>query len=263
MGAIRKGWAILRAAGLLATLAAAVEAQVIHGSYGSEEFRRAYVEGKTGEVIFEPFQRLKWEDKARAALTWLNIDEPTPAQVARMQKFESAGPLFRSVEFRAPLDPAVSGSTYLLIYSGGIIPLQPVGLKGSVDLDFERDMVTVHKALFSGSVIAKPSQPVTTAAFAIVGKPGDAKDVDAAAKFAKRTQGGEVVYDLTDAGHPVTWTPLTKEESDPSSALSFRLADKRYLLVKWTRPSCSSSYTLFSIDDTLEPIVDNDYDCDR
>ncbi len=255
--------ALFRAAVFFVILATAALAQVIHGSFGSEEFHRAFFEGKTGEISFEPFQKLNWETKARAALPWLNFDQATPAQVARLSTNEAAGPLFRSVDFRAPLDPAVSRAAYLLISAAGIVPIQPAQLKGSVDLDFERDMTTVHKTMVSGSVVGKPSRPVTGAAFAILGKPDGVKDVDPAAKFAKRSQADPPVYDLTDGGKTVTWTPLTKEETEPESALSFRWADHRYLLVKWKSKSCGSSYTLFTIAAELEPIADNDYDCDR
>jgi len=253
-------WAGL--SGVLAMVATSVQGQPIHGSFGSEQFHRAFLEEKTGELSFEPFQRLNWQAKARASLTWLNFDQPTPAQIARMSSFESAGPFFRSVDFRAPLDPAVNRETYLLIFPGGAVPLQPSQLKGSVDLDFDRDM-TVHKMMVSGAIVAKSARAVTTAAFAIVGKQDDVKDVDAAAKFAKRPQTGSTVYDLTDGSRTVTWTPVSAVDTEPAAALTFRMADQRFLLVKWNSSLCNASYTLFTIGGELEPIADNDYDCDH
>jgi hypothetical protein len=248
--------------GLLVIFAFTVDAQSIYDLFGTDRFHRAYPEGKANEVTFEPFQELKWEAKARAALSWLNLDRPTPQQIARLSAFESAGPQFRTVDFRAPLDSAVSRATYLLIYAAGIIPLQPVKLKGSVDFDFDTSMTAVQRKVVSGTIVGKPSRPVTTAAFVFIGKPGDVKDVHSGAKFEKRNQAGPAVYDFTDRSRIVTWTTSSKEEPDAASAVSFRLADQQFLLVKWSSDFCGSVYTLFSADTMLKPIAGNDYDCD-
>ena len=86
----------------------ALQPQSIHELFGTDKFHGAYAEANTREVSFEPFQELDWEAKARTALPWLNLDQPTPRQIARLSTFESAGPQFRSVDFRARLDPSVS-----------------------------------------------------------------------------------------------------------------------------------------------------------
>ena len=248
--------------GLLVVVASAVQSQSIHDLFGSDQFHRAYVEAGSNEVTFDPFQELDWEGKARIALPWLNLNRPTPAQIARLSTFESAGPQFRSVGFRAPLDSAVSRATYLLIYTGGVIPLQPVQLKGSVDFNFDTSMTAVQRKVASGAVVGKPSRPVTSAAFAMVGKPADIKDIHPGAKFEKRKQEGPAVYDFTDGNRTVTWTTSSKEEPDAASAISFRLANQQLLLVKWNSDFCGSAYTLFTVDTALQPIAGNEYDCD-
>jgi hypothetical protein len=252
----------LLSSGLFVLFVTAVQAQSIHDLFGTDRFHRAYFEGNTMEVTFEPFQELNWEAKARTVLRWLDLDRPTPLQIARLSNFESAGPQFRSVDFHAPLDPAVSRATYLLIYATGIIPLQPVQLKGSVNFDFDVNMTAVQRRVFSGTIVGKPSRPVTTAAFAIVGEPPDVKEVHPGAKFMRRKQAGPAVYDFTDNGRTVSWTILSKEEPDAASALSFHLARQHLLLVKWNSDFCGSAYTLFSVGTALKPIAGNDYDCD-
>ena len=248
--------------GLLVFMASALQSQSIYDLFGTDQFHRAYLEAKSNEVTFDPFQEINWEGKARIALPWLNLDRPTPPQIARLSTFESAGPQFRSVGFRAPLDSAVSRATYLLIYAGGVIPLQPVQLKGSVDFDFDTGMTIVQRRVASGAVVGKPSRPVTTAAFAIVGKPADIKEVHPGAKFEKRKQAGPAVYDFTDGSRTVTWTASSQEQPDAASAISFRLAYQQLLLVKWNSDFCGSVYTLFTADTALKPIAGNDYDCD-
>ena len=121
--------------GFFFMLAGAVQAQSIHDLSGTDRFHRAYFEGNSGEVAFEPFQNLNWEAKARTALPRLNPERPTPAQIARLSTFESAGPQFRSVDFRAPLDAAVSRVKYLLVSPAGVMPLEPVHLKGSLNFE--------------------------------------------------------------------------------------------------------------------------------
>src|SRR5437763_8018340 len=102
-------------AGLFFVLVAVLQGQSIHDLSGTDKFHRAYFEETPNEITFEPFQELNWEAKARTALQWLNLEQPTPSQITRLSSFESAGPQFRSIDFRAPLDPIVSGSTYFLV----------------------------------------------------------------------------------------------------------------------------------------------------
>ena len=114
---------------------------------------------------------------------------------------------------------------------------------------------------------------MTSAAFAIVGKPADVKDVDARAKFERRKQAGSAVYDFADGRRTITWTTSSKDCSDPAiagsfecldaaSALSFRLANQHLLLVKWKDDFCDSAYTLFSVGTVLKLIAGNHYGCD-
>ena len=248
--------------GLLVIVASALQSQSIYDLFGTDQFHRAYLEVNSNEVTFDPFQELNWETKARIALPWLNLDRPTPPQIARLSTFESAGPQFRSVDFRAPLDSAVSRATYLLIYSGGVIPLQPIRLKGSVDFDFDTGMTVVQRKVVAGTIVGKPSRAVATAAFVFIGKPTDVKDVHPGVKFEKSKQAGSAVYSFTNSNRTVTWTMFSKEQPDVASAVSFRLADQQLLLVKWDSAFCGSAYTLFFMDTSLEPAAGNVYDCD-
>ena len=222
--------------------AAAVHCQPLHDLFGTGQFHRAYFDAGRKELTFDPFERLDWEGKARAALPWLNLDRPAPPQIARLSTFESAGPLFRSVEFHAPLDPAVNRSAYLLIYADGVAVMRGVGLKGAVNLNFDSAMTSVVDRTVSGTVVGQISRSPTSAAFAVVGRLADVQDVRKGVKFE--------------------WAAPPNERADPASALSFRLAGRRLMLVKWKRGLCSSSYTLFAIEPALKPIASNDYDCD-
>jgi hypothetical protein len=163
--AVRRSMNVLYSA-FLFIVPAAVQAQSIHDLSGTDQFHRAYFEGKSDEVAFEPFQNLNWEAKARTALPWLNLDQPTPPQIARLSTFESAGPRFRSVDFRTPLDAAVSRVKYLLITPTGVMPIEPVQLKGSVNFDFDGSMTAVQRKNAFGAVVGKPARGVTAAAFA-------------------------------------------------------------------------------------------------
>jgi hypothetical protein len=248
--------------GPLVILATAVRSQSIHDLFGTDQFHRAYFQANLNEVTFEPFQDLPWEAKARTALPWLNLDRPTPAQIARLAPPESAGPQFRSVDFRAPLDPAVSRASYLLIHTAGVIPLQPIRLRGSVDFHFDESMTAVERKVFSGTVVGNPSRRVSTAAFVIIGKPGDVSDVDTGAKFERKKQADPRGYVFTNGSGTVSWTTSSKEQPEVASAVSFRLAAQYLVFVKWKSDFCGSAYTLFSVDTVLRPIAGNDYDCD-
>jgi hypothetical protein len=239
-----------------------VHAQSIHALFGTDKFHRAYFDANTNDITFEPFQELDWEAEAHSAVRWLSLDRPTPAQIARLSASESAGPQFRSVDFRAPLAPAVRSAAYLLIHAAGILPLAPVQLKGSVAFDFDTTMTVVERKVISGVIVARPSRLLNSAAFAVIGKPADLTDVVPGTKLEKRKQAGLTVFDLTEGGGIVSWTTSSNEQLDAASALSFRLAGARFLLVKWNTELCGSAYTLFSVNTRLNPIAGNDYDCD-
>jgi hypothetical protein len=249
-------------AGFLVIFAGAVQPQSIHELFGTDKFHRAYIEANTHELTFEPFQELNWEAKARTGLPWLNLDRPTPSQIARLSTFESAGPQFRSVDFRAPLDSTVSQVTYLLICADGIIPLRPVQFKGSVSFDFDASISIVQRKVASGVIVGRPSRRATTAAFVVIGKPADVKDVHFGAKFEKRNQSGAAVYDFIDGSRRLTWATSSTEQPEAAFTFSFRLAGQQLLLVKWNSDFCGSVYTLFTADTELKPIASNDYDCD-
>jgi hypothetical protein len=249
-------------AGLFIFFTTAIQPQSIHELFGTDKFHRAYAEANTNEITFEPFQELNWEAKARTALPWLNLDRPTPRQIARLSKSESAGPQFRSIDFRSPLDPSVSHLAYLLICGEGIIPLRPLHFRGSVSFDFDVSITIVQRKVACGLIVARPSRPVTSAAFTIVGKPGDVKDLRFGAKLRKRTGAGPAVYDFIDSSRIVSWTASSALQPNAASAFSFRLAGQQLLLVKWNSDVCGSAYTLFTADTTLTPIASNDYNCD-
>jgi hypothetical protein len=255
---------LVRIAAVLFLLSAATtaEAQSILDLSGTDQFHRAYFEANTKEVTFDSFQQFNWEAKARAALPWLNLDRPTPAQIARLKPFESAGPQFRTVDFRAPLDATANRDTYIVIHIGGVTPIRPLRIKGTVSFDFDATMTTVQRREASGAIVGSPGAPVSSAAFAIVGKPSDFHNVHPGARFALSNQSAAPVYEFTDGARVIAWTASEKERPEPVSALSFDLASQRWLLVKWNHDFCGSAYTLFSVNATLKPIAGNYYDCD-
>jgi len=258
---------------LAAVCAAGIQAQPTYDKDGTERFHKAFYDERANEVSFEPFQEINWDAKARAVLTWLNLDLPTPAQITRLAESEGAGRQYRTVDFRAPLDPAVRGARYLLIHDTGIVPIAPVQLKGSVDFDFDEGMTAVTRRYASGTIVGKPVNAVKGAAFAIVGKPAEVTDLDSGAKLVRRKQSGSAVYDFADGHRTVTWTTSSEDCSDPkaagsyacldaASAVSFRLGKQHWLLVRWTDDFCGSAYTLFSVGAALALVAGNHYGCD-
>jgi hypothetical protein len=247
---------------ILVAIASAGWAQSIFDLSGTNQFHRAYFDPNTKEASFDTFHEIDWEAKARAALTWLNLDWPTPAQIARLKPFESAGPQFRTVDFRAPLDAASSRDTYVLVHIGGITPIKPVGIKGTVSFDFDASMTSVQRKVASGVIVGAAGGTITTAAFTAIGKPSDFHNVRPDVRFVLTKQAGVAVYEFTDSSRVIAWTASEKERPEPASALSFDLSGRRFLLVKWNHDFCGSAYTLFSVNATLTPIAGNFYECD-
>src|SRR5262249_54037679 len=147
--------------------------------------------------------------------------------------------------FRAPLDAAVGRAAYLLIHAAGVSAIRPVQLKGAVNFDFDESMTIVQRKAAFGVIVAESFGPLATAAFAIVGTPADVRDVHVRARFEKKSESGPAVYDFIDGDHTITWTTSSTEPLGVDTAVSFRLTGQQFLLVKWKRDFCGSSYTLF------------------
>ncbi len=99
----------------LVILPAPVQGQSVHELFGTDQFHRAYIEAS--DVTFEPFQELAWEAQARAALPWLNLDRPTPPQIARLastSRERGAAVPFRRFP-RVPHSCCPARAAYLLI----------------------------------------------------------------------------------------------------------------------------------------------------
>lgn len=254
---------------LLALSAGTVQAQPILDLFDNDRFHAAFFATPGNEITFKPFQELDWEAKAHRVLTWLNLDQPTPSQIGRLSISEPAGRQYRSTEFYAPVDDSVRRATYLLIHATGIVPLRPIQLKGSVEFQFDKSMTAVEQRTFSGYVVGQPLHAVTSAAFSIIGKPDDIKDVDPRASFERRRNAGSAIYDFVDGRRIVTWADPSMDCSnkkgscsDAASAVSFHLRDEHLLLVKWKDAVCNHAYTLFLVGATLKPLAGNIYDCD-
>jgi hypothetical protein len=270
----KAGAAIKLASVLLVVFCAEGQAQSIHDLFGTETFHRAYFDTRKNELTFEPFHDVKWEAKARQALTWLNLDQPTPAQIARLSTSEGAGPALRFIDFNAPLDPKISRADYLLLYDSGIVPIDPVQLRGSAQLRLDPAMKTVEERTYSGTVVGRPAHRLTSAAFVVIGKPADVGDVNPRARFQRRNQAGPAVFDFIEGQYALQWTApskdcpggataATRQCLDAASALSFRLGGERLVLVKWKGDEiCEASYTLFLLERVLKPIAGNAYHCD-
>ncbi len=255
---------------LFLLLPSGARAQTLANLFDTDRFHAAFFDPATGKFTFRPFQEIDWEAHARRALPWLNLDHPAPAQIARLSSNEGGGPQFRYAQFPAPLAPAVRRASYLLIHDTGIVPLEPVGLEGTVSFDFDAALASVTHRSFSGTVVGRPSRPASSAAFAITGRPSDVQDVVAPAGFERRTQSGSASYLFHDGRRTLSWTPAegcagpsaVRNCWEPASAVAFRLAGRRMLLVRWKETFCLSSYTLFLADGVLQPVAGNGYACD-
>jgi hypothetical protein len=122
---------------------------------------------------------------------------------------------------------------------------------------FKEGMTSLDRRAVDGSVVAKPATLISSAAFAIVGRPGDVTDV----RPIKLVRNGSA-YGLVDEGRTIWWRGEERFESEVRSALAFRLAGKRYLLVRWPEDICKFWYNVFSIGAALTPVAGNAYGCD-
>jgi hypothetical protein len=160
------------------------------------------------------------------------------------------------------VDPLVRRASYLLLYDEGVVAMQPVELSGTVQIFFNEAMTQVQSEAISGTIISRPSKPVQSAAFAIVGRPSDVTDVQAGVRLTSRKQGDSLIYEFVDQGRTVGWTTAGREQPVPKTGVSFQWSGRRYLLVRWESDFCNSEYVLLQVGDVLTPIAGNGYDCD-
>jgi hypothetical protein len=119
-------------------------------------------------------------------------------------------------------------------------------LTGSVNFNFNTSMTDVQRRVVTGTIVGKPSRPVQTAAFVVVAKQADIKDLHTGANFERGGWRFPLFLSSPIVAAPSSGRRHQWHNRMPAPALEFRLADQHLLLVKWTSDFCGSVYSVLA-----------------
>jgi hypothetical protein len=261
--------------GLFWLCAASLLVQATSQSPTDIQFHDAFSGQASGEVRFDPFQSIDWQQLARRHLKNFNFSHPAPEQVAKLKKQLLDHPLDETgtsseIQFTAPLEPAIEQGSYYVFSMDGIRSLQPVRLEGTMRYQLNQDRSTIVPDVFFGQVVSRINPPASgdDDAFVIFSTTDLSFAHLQAAKFTARKVGKQDIYLHERDGKQSQLNVNDEGLFEVFAFTSFRIGLSEYLLVKWKADTenhyggCDRQYSLFVVSQGLSLVATNRSGCD-
>jgi hypothetical protein len=240
----------------------------------SLQFHNAYVDPKTGELLFDPFEPVDWKSLARLELKELNPFDPTPAQFAQLKKHYAEHANLEAIGgdellFTSPLPPSMKSGSDYAVSTHGIFPLQLLRLNGSVIFTLNKNQTAIRNKEFFGKVAASiPGQSADDVGFVFHSESGPPAATITDGKFTAQKIDRQDVYRYEAGG--MTWNLSVPDEglSEVMTATSFKIGLTAYVLVKWKPDTannyggCDRQFSLFIVEQDLKLLASNRSGCD-
>ncbi|HKW65314.1 MAG TPA: hypothetical protein VJN89_22375 [Candidatus Acidoferrum sp.] len=238
------------------------------------QFQSAFPGQSPGEVRFDPFQSLDWQQLAQRHLKDFSFSHPTPEQIARLKKHLLEHPLDETgasseIQFAAPLEPAIRQGSYYAFSLNGIQPLQPVRLEGTMRYQLSQNKSAIVPDVFFGQVVAKIDPPAAgDHVFVIFSSTNLSFTRLNAAKFTARKAAKQDIYLLERDGKQLQLSVNDEGLFEVLAFTSFKIGTSEYVLVKWKPDSenhyggCDRQYSLFVAGQELKLVATSKSGCD-
>jgi hypothetical protein len=260
--------------GFFGLCAASLLVQATSQSPTDLQFHEAFPGQAFGEVRFDPFQSIDWQQLARRYLKNFSLSHPTPEQVAKLKKQLLEHPLDETgtsseIQFTAPLEPAIEQGSYYAFSMDGIRSLHPVRLEGTMRYQLNQDRSTIVPDTFFGQVVSRIN-PLAAGddAFVIFSTTDLSFTHLQAAKFTARNAGKQDIYLHERDGKQSQLTVNDEGLFEVVAFASFRLGLSEYVLVKWKADTenhyggCDRQYSLFVVSQGLSLVATSRSGCD-
>jgi hypothetical protein len=240
----------------------------------SPQFHDADTNLKAGEVRFDPFQSIDWQQLAQRDMKEFNLDHPTPEQVTNLKKQLREHPLDETgtsseVHFASPLDPGMSRGFYYLLSNAGLAPLQLLHLAGTMRFALNDQKTAIRPDVFYGQVVAKlAAPPMQDGAFVVYSDTSLAFTSLGGTRFTAQKVGKQNAYVYEREGKK--WTLTVQDEGlfDVLSASFFKIGESEYVYVKWKPDTennyggCERQFSLFALEQELKLVASSRSGCD-
>ena len=260
--------------GLSWLCAASLFLQAPSPSLPGPQFQSAFPGQSPGEVRFDPFQSLDWQQLAQRHLKDFSFSHPTPEQIARLKKHMLEHPLDETgtsseIQFAAPLEPAIQHGSYYAFSLDDIQPLQLVRLEGTMRYQLNETRLAIVPDVFFGQVVSKTDSPAGgDPAFVIFSSTNLSFTRLNAAKFTARKAAKQDIYLHERDGKQLQLTVNDEGLFEVLAFTSFKIGISEYLLVKWKPDSenhyggCDRQYSLFVVGQELKLVATSKSGCD-
>jgi hypothetical protein len=238
------------------------------------QFHDAFPGQASGEVRFDSFQSIDWQQLARRHLNDFSFSHPTQEQIAKLKKQLLEHPLDETgtsseIHFAAPLEPAIQQGFYYGFSIDGIRPLQPVRLEGTMRYHLNKNKSAIVPDVFFGQVVSKIDLPALgDDAFVIFSTSGLSFTPLRAAKFTATKVGKQDIYLHERDGKQSQLSVNDEGLFELLAFTSFRIGPSEYMLVKWKPDTenhyggCDRQYSLFFVSEGLSLVATSRSGCD-
>jgi hypothetical protein len=241
----------------------------------SPQIHEAVMDGKSGEILFDPFQPVDWRQLAQRDMKDFNLQAPAPAQVERLKKQLREHPddetgTNEEAHFMSPIEKPLSSGYYYLLSSTGLQPLQPLRLAGSMRYRLNAGKTAIVPETFYGQIAAKTSGPsAKDGAFVVFSDSPLAFAAISAGKFSAHKEARQDLYEYAREGR--NWKLSVPDEGglfDVMTSVSFKMGESEYIYVHWKPDTqnyyggCDRQFTLFKLDRELKLVLSARSGCD-
>ena len=263
---LRTAWSLLYFFSLLPQAAAPVRP--------SPEFHDADTDPKTGEVRFDPFQTVDWQQLAQRDLKDFNLRRPTPEQVAGLKKHLRDQPLeesgtFAEIQFASPPETGMTRGFYYLLSGADLQPLQLLRLDGTMRYTLSAQKTAIVPGVFFGKIVAKPAAPpAEDAAFVVFSGSSLVFTVLSGSSFSAQKVGKQDFYEYVRDRK--RWSLSVPDEGlfEVLSSSPFKLGQSEFITVEWKPDTenqyggCERQFSLFAVEQELRLVVSSRSGCD-
>ena len=241
----------------------------------SPQVHEAVIDGKSGEILFDPFQSVDWRQLAQRDMKDFNLQAPAPAQVEKVKKQLREHPDDETgtnavAHFISPIEKSMSSGYYYLLSSTGLQPLQPLRLAGSMRYHLNPGKTAIVPETFYGQIAAKTSgSSAKDAAFVVFSDSPLVFAAISAGNFSAHKEAKQDLYEYARDGK--NWKLSVPDEGglfDVLTSVSFKMGESEYIYVHWQPDTqnnyggCDRQFSLFKVDRELKLVLSARSGCD-
>jgi len=238
------------------------------------QVQRADPGSSAGEVRFDSFLPVDWEELAHHYLKAFSLDHPTPQQISNLKARLKEKPMDESglsaeVSFSAPIPKGLQEGYYYALSLESAQPLHLAKLEGVMRYRLSEDKSSIVPDVFYGQLLAaKPSSDASDPAFIVFSATPLTISALARADFRAHTKAKDVVYTHVRDGKSSELVLPNEGLFGLQSVSFFKIGSLEYVLANWKPDTenhfagCQRQYSLFVLDPELKLVTTNQSGCD-